>query len=108
MLRACAVWLALCGPVAAQDITRAELAEPTARYDHAVLGDALEWGALHLWLEGGARRTIRLPEPASLKISKPGWPIWTAMAPAKWWWLRPTLRAGRGLRFCCPTEGFPG
>ena len=62
MLRACAVWLALCGPVAAQDITRAELAEPTARYDHAVLGDALEWGALHLWLEGGERRTIRLPE----------------------------------------------
>jgi hypothetical protein len=62
MLRACAVWLALGGPVAAQDITRAELAEPTARYDHAVLGDALEWGALHLWLEGGERRTIRLPE----------------------------------------------
>jgi hypothetical protein len=62
MLRACAVWLALCGPVAAQDITRAELAEPTARYDHAVLGDALEWGVLHLWLEGGERRTIRLPE----------------------------------------------
>jgi hypothetical protein len=26
------------------------------------LGDALEWGVLHLWLEGGERRTIRLPE----------------------------------------------
>jgi len=62
MRLACALALALCGPAAAQDITRAQLAEPTARYDHGVLGDALEWGALHLWLEGGERRIIRLPE----------------------------------------------
>lgn len=61
MRLACALALALCGLAAAQDITRAQLAEPTARYDHGVLGDALEWGALHLWLEGGERRIIRLP-----------------------------------------------
>ena len=61
-MRGAVLALMLATPVAAQDITRAELAEPTARYDHAVLGDALEWGALHLRLEGGERRTIRLPE----------------------------------------------
>lgn len=62
MRLACALWLALSGSAAAQDITRAELAEPTGRYDHAVLGDALEWGALDLWLADGTRLTLRLPE----------------------------------------------
>lgn len=62
MLRALACTTMLCGPAMAQDITRAELVEPTARYDHAVLGDALEWGALKLTLQGAGRRLIRLPE----------------------------------------------
>jgi hypothetical protein len=45
-------------------ILRADLAEPTDRYAHAVLGDALEWGALTLVLDGGPETTItlRLPE----------------------------------------------
>lgn len=45
-------------------ILRAELAEPTDRYAHAVLGDALEWGALTLVLGGATetRVTFRLPE----------------------------------------------
>jgi hypothetical protein len=45
-------------------ILRADLAEPTDRYAHAVLGDALEWGALTLVLDGGPETTVtlRLPE----------------------------------------------
>lgn len=45
-------------------ILRAELAEPTDRYAHAVLGDALEWGALTLVLSGDPETSItfRLPE----------------------------------------------
>jgi hypothetical protein len=45
-------------------ILRAELAEPTDRYAHAVLGDTLEWGALTLVLDGDPETTLtlRLPE----------------------------------------------
>ena len=43
-------------------IIAATLAEPTARYDHAVLGDALEWAALRLTLSDGSQRLFRLPE----------------------------------------------
>ena len=62
-------WLALvlaslATDAAADDspIRAAELVEPTDRYDHAVLGDALEWGALRLTLADGQTLTIRLPE----------------------------------------------
>ena len=61
-MRAFALLLALCGPAAAQDIVAAKLIEPTARYDHGVLGDAIEWGALRLSLKGGAVVVLRLPE----------------------------------------------
>ncbi len=51
-------------------IEKARYSEPTTRYDHAILGDAVEWGALVLTVDGcggcagEARRrkvTIRLP-----------------------------------------------
>lgn len=61
-MRAVALLLALTGPAAAQDIVAVKLSEPTARYDHGVLGDALEWGALRLTLKGGAVVVLRLPE----------------------------------------------
>ncbi len=48
-------------PVAAQQITGAEFSEPTERYGHAILGDAIEWGALKIDVEGHGRLTIRLP-----------------------------------------------
>jgi hypothetical protein len=54
-------WLAGQG-VSAQTILSAEFSEPTPRYDHAILGDALEWGALTLALSDGTRRLFRLPE----------------------------------------------
>ncbi|MGL4235589.1 VCBS repeat-containing protein [Tabrizicola sp.] len=45
-------------------IGSAWLSEPTDRYDHAVLGDALEWGALEMTLASGVLHvvTIRLPD----------------------------------------------
>lgn len=61
-----ALWLALlmCTglPLAAQTITSARYAEPTNRYDHGILGDDLEWGALVLILQNGSTITLRLPE----------------------------------------------
>jgi hypothetical protein len=61
---AVAAALLLAAPAFAEgvQITAATLAEPTARYDHAVLGDALEWGALRLTLSDGSQRLFRLPE----------------------------------------------
>jgi hypothetical protein len=59
----------LAGPAGAEipvipRIGSAWLAEPTERYNHAVLGDALEWGALEMTISGGILNvvTIRLPE----------------------------------------------
>ena len=52
-----------CAPVAqAQEVVGAEFAEPTTRYAHGVLGDAVEWGALRFELAGGETRLIRLAE----------------------------------------------
>ncbi len=45
-----------------QEIAGATYAEPTTRYDHGVLGDAVEWGALRLELDDGTARLIRLAE----------------------------------------------
>ena len=56
--------LALAFPVTAQTdgpIVAATLVLPTDRYDHAVLGDALEWGGLRLKV-GSRSITITLPE----------------------------------------------
>jgi hypothetical protein len=58
-----ALALVLAGPVSAEGrIVAADLAEPTTRYDHAVLGDAVEWGALRLTMADGKVRLIRLPQ----------------------------------------------
>lgn len=48
--------------VRGQDIVAAAFADPTTRYAHGVLGDAIEWGALRLALAGGKGRLIRLAE----------------------------------------------
>jgi hypothetical protein len=63
MRKALALLLGLCAPAAAQDITAATLTQPTGRYDHAILGDALEWGALDLTLANG--KTLRFTLPPS-------------------------------------------
>ena len=50
------------GHASAQEITAAKLSLPTDRYDHAVLGDALEWGGLDLTLSDGRTLRFTLPE----------------------------------------------
>lgn len=50
------------GLAVAQALVAARYTEPTTRYDHGVLGDAVEWGALELTLADGSRRLIRLPQ----------------------------------------------
>jgi len=76
--RAALAWCALAGFLlpntgAAQSlevIMKANYSEPTTRYDHGILGDAVEWGALILTFERCAQcartdiatRTIRLPQ----------------------------------------------
>ena len=62
-MRAAAVALALlAAPATAGSIAEARYGEPTGRYPHAVLGDAIEYGALTVTLATGARQTARLPE----------------------------------------------
>ena len=61
MLRAALLSLAVTGAVQAEGIARADYAEPTTRYDHAVLGDGVEYGALALITDTGRRLTLRLP-----------------------------------------------
>lgn len=53
------------GAAAAETIIDARYAEPTDRYAHGVLGDAIEWGTLELVVEDWAHKTtlrFRLPQ----------------------------------------------
>jgi hypothetical protein len=66
------VWaaLAVLVPVAAgaQTITAARFAEPTDRYAHGILGDAIEWGALEIDTSGS--RDDRLAFSAVVRTSR--------------------------------------
>lgn len=59
-------WAVLVGvlapPAAAQEITGARFSAPTERYGHAVLGDAIEYGALEMTVAGGGTVTVTLPQ----------------------------------------------
>ena len=46
----------------AQVITSANYADPTDRYDHGILGDALEWGTLEVDFDDGRKRRFILPK----------------------------------------------
>ena len=57
-------WLALVAfavPVGAE-IVSAHYADPTTRYDHGILGDAIEFGALEMRLRDGRKLRLTLPE----------------------------------------------
>lgn len=59
-----AVTVALCATLcgaAAADVTAARYTDPTTRYTHGILGDAIEFGALVMTVDG-ADVTLRLPE----------------------------------------------
>lgn len=50
------------GAGAAQTVTGARFTEPTERYGHAVLGDAIEYGALEIDVSGQGTVQFRLPQ----------------------------------------------
>jgi len=63
--------LLLCAPALAQEITGATYTDPTTRYDHGVLGDDEEWGALRLDLSDGRQRIMTLPETMVFEDTAP-------------------------------------
>ncbi|GGX54747.1 hypothetical protein GCM10007385_23830 [Tateyamaria omphalii] len=48
-------------PVLADVILAARYADPTDRYAHGILGDAIEWGTLELEMQSGEQRRFVLP-----------------------------------------------
>ncbi len=71
MLRQAAVLLALAAPASAETITAAGYADPTTRYAHAVLGDAIEYGALELETDTGRTVRLVLPETRVFEDTEP-------------------------------------
>ena len=63
--------LILPGSARAETILEARYADPTTRYDHGVLGDAIEWGTLELTLENGTTRRFILPEDLVFEDTAP-------------------------------------
>jgi len=57
--RAALVCAALSGPVWAETIQSATFVDPTDRYAHGVLGDAIEWGGLQIVTEGQDPTSLR-------------------------------------------------
>ena len=53
------------------DVAAAWLIEPTRRYDHGVLGDAIEAGGLRVRLRGGAELATRLPAESVFEDLRP-------------------------------------
>ncbi|MGH7881153.1 MAG: FG-GAP repeat domain-containing protein, partial [Candidatus Binataceae bacterium] len=54
-----------------RDIARAWFAEPTSRYDHGILGDKIEAGALVIEGRDGKRQTLRLKDDAVFEDLEP-------------------------------------
>jgi hypothetical protein len=54
-----------------RNIARAWLAEPTDRYDHGILGDKIEAGALVIETRDGKQQTVRLKGDAVFEDLKP-------------------------------------
>lgn len=59
------------GAAAAETIQQARYSDPTTRYDHGVLGDAIEWGTLELQLDTGVTRRFVLPETLVFEDTAP-------------------------------------
>jgi hypothetical protein len=57
--------------IGSRAIARAWLAEPTTRYDHGILGDKIEAGALVVEARDGKRQIVRLKDDAVFEDLKP-------------------------------------
>lgn len=55
MIRAVAVVAVMATSACAETILSAQYADPTDRYAHGILGDAIEWGTLQVTTEAGTR-----------------------------------------------------
>ncbi|MEO0916713.1 MAG: VCBS repeat-containing protein [Pseudomonadota bacterium] len=71
MIRGLALWLGLCGQGWAQDIVRAAYDDPTTRYAHGVLGDAIEHGTLLMETADGRRFRVTLPTRRVFEDTEP-------------------------------------
>ena len=71
MLRLAAILAAFAVPAAADGVASARYDEPTTRYAHGVLGDAVEWGALVLETDSGRNVRIRLPDTRVFEDTEP-------------------------------------
>lgn len=71
MLRLILILSALAAPAAAQGVVEARYEDPTSRYDHGILGDAIEYGTLALRLSDGRRIRIVLPETRVFEDTAP-------------------------------------
>lgn len=61
-LRLCVLLMGLGAmPALADTIASARYTDPTDRYAHGILGDAIEWGTLELTLADGSIRSFELP-----------------------------------------------
>mgnify|MGYP003631495566 FL=1 len=55
----------------AETITSARYTDPTTRYDHGILGDAVEWGALEVTLDNATKRRFILPDTLVFEDTSP-------------------------------------
>ena len=55
----------------AEGVVSARYTDPTPRYDHGVLGDAIEWGALEMTTDTGRRLRVTLPETRVFEDTEP-------------------------------------
>jgi hypothetical protein len=63
---------ALCVASAAQSgVQSAQYSEPTTRYAHGVLGDAIEHGSLKIVTDAGETKVLRLPETRVFEDTQP-------------------------------------
>jgi len=71
LIRSLALWLACVGPAAAQDISNAFYDDPTTRYAHGVLGDAIEHGTLVMETSDVRRFRVTLPQRRVFEDTEP-------------------------------------
>ena len=69
-------WLALvlaclATPALASGVTSARYADPTDRYAHGILGDAIEWGALLIETADGRNLRLTLPQTRVFEDTEP-------------------------------------
>ncbi|MEM0950254.1 MAG: VCBS repeat-containing protein [Pseudomonadota bacterium] len=71
MWRVAAVLVTLAAPTSAETITGAQYTDPTGRYPHGVLGDAIEYGTLEILTDAARAVRIVLPDTRVFEDTEP-------------------------------------